>query len=97
MKNYILLMVLALLSSLSLNAQKDSPKVQKKSKVVVIEKHVDEDGKETTKKMVKEGEDAEKYLERDGRGNRDESKGWRGYGERSVCRNRKRNQEKSKG
>lgn len=58
MKNHILIVIMMLLGSLGLTAQA----VKKSTKVVVIEKTVDENGNVNETKVVKEGEDAEKYI-----------------------------------
>jgi hypothetical protein len=55
------LICLLCIGLLNVNAQKENPKVEKK--VVIVKKTVDENGNETVEKIVKEGEDANQYIE----------------------------------
>ncbi len=64
MKNYkILLFILSLCIGSSLQAQNRS---EAKTRVVVVEKEINNDGEVTKEKMVLEGEEAEKYLKEHG-------------------------------
>ncbi|NNE14884.1 MAG: PDZ domain-containing protein [Saprospiraceae bacterium] len=60
-KNYLSISFLAFICAFSINEISAQDKTVSK-KVVVIEKSVDQDGKVTQKKIVKEGAEADKYI-----------------------------------
>lgn len=60
-KNYLTITLLAFISAFGINELSAQQKEVKK-KVIVIEKTVDADGKVVSKKVVKEGEDADAYI-----------------------------------
>jgi len=61
-KNYISILVLAFLSAFSIN-QLSAQEEKSEVKVVVIEKTIDKDGKETVTKVIKEGKDATVFIQ----------------------------------
>jgi type II secretory pathway component PulC len=60
-KKYLNIMLLALISAFSIN-QLSAQEEKSEVKVVVIEKTIDKDGKETVKKIIKDGKEASAFL-----------------------------------
>ena len=61
-KDYLTIIFIALICAVSINTLSAQEKRVEK-KVIVVEKTVDEDGTITEKRIVKEGDDADQYLE----------------------------------